>query len=135
MSCWGRFGVILGSCWRFFEVSEGVAFKVRRSVPKVRELGSQVESKLASKLGQVGLKIDIQLHSNFDFISEGIWEPLGLDFGVVLGSKIEPKKDPKIRSVRNAKFDSRVGGSSIFDVPGTSKIDQKSMPKQLQDRT
>jgi len=62
-------------------------------------------------------------------------EPLGLDFGSLLGSKIELKNDLKIRHVKSVKFDSRVGGSSIFDVPGTSKIDEKSMQKGLQDRT
>ena len=91
MSCWGRFGVILCSCWRFFEVSEGVAFKVRKSVPKVRDLGAQVESKLASKLSKVGLKIDIKINSNFELVPEGILDPLGLDFGSHLGSQIEPK--------------------------------------------
>ena len=62
-------------------------------------------------------------------------EPLGLDFGSLLGSKIEPKSDLKIRIVKVAKFDSRVDGSSIFDVSRGSKIDQKSMKKRLQDKT
>ena len=71
---------------------------------------------MASKLGQVGLKIDIYLHSNFELVSEWIWEPLGLDFGSLLGSKIELKSELKVRSIENAKYDSRCSGSSIFDV-------------------
>ena len=98
-------------------------------------LGAQLEPKLASKLGQVGLKIDILLRSNFEFVSEGILEPLGLDFGSRLGFEIEHKNDLKISSAKNAKFDSRCSGSSIFDVPGSSKIDQKTMPKGLRDKT
>ena len=53
------FGVILGSCWGHVGVSERVAFKVRKSAPKVRDLSAQVEPKLASKLGQVAIKIDV----------------------------------------------------------------------------
>ena len=53
------FGIILGSCWGHVGVSERVALKVRKSEPKVCDLGAQVEPKLASKLGQVGLKNDI----------------------------------------------------------------------------
>ena len=90
---------------------------------------------MASKLGKVGHKIDILLRSNFEFVSEGILEPLGLDFGSRLGSEIEHKNDLKISSAKNAKFDSRCSESSIFDVPETSKIDEKSMPKRLEDRT
>ena len=53
------FGVILGSCWGHVGVSERVALKVRKSEPKVCDLGAQVEPKLASKLGQVAIKIDV----------------------------------------------------------------------------
>ena len=53
------FGIILGSCWGHVGVSERVALKVRKSEPKVCDLGAQVEPKLASKLGQVAIKIDV----------------------------------------------------------------------------
>ena len=53
------FGVILGSFWCHVGVSERVAFQVRKSAPKVLDLGAQVEPKLASKLGQVAIKIDV----------------------------------------------------------------------------
>ena len=53
------FGVILVSCWGHVGVSERVAFQVRKSAPKVLDLGAQVEPKLASKLGQVAIKIDV----------------------------------------------------------------------------
>ena len=52
-------GWILVSFWGHVGVSEGVAFQVRKSAPKVLDLGAQVEPKLASKLGPVALKIDI----------------------------------------------------------------------------
>ena len=61
-------------------------------------------------------------------------EPLGLDFGAMLASKIEPKTNPKIERLKKQKFDSRVGGGSIFEGQGVSKIDEKSMPKRLQDK-
>ena len=54
-------------------------------------------------------------------------ERLGLDLGSLSGSKIEPKTDLKIRGVKSVKFDSRVDGSSIFEVPGRSKIDKETM--------
>ena len=52
----------------------------------------------------------------------------------MLASKIEPKTAPKIERLKNQKFDSRVGGGSIFEGQGVSKIDEKSMPKRLQDK-
>ena len=61
-------------------------------------------------------------------------EPLGLDFGGMLASKIEPKTEPKMEKLKKQKFDSRVGGGSVFEGQGVSKIDEKSMPKRLQDK-
>ena len=52
----------------------------------------------------------------------------------MLASKIEPKTNPKIERLKNQKFDSRVGGGSIFEGQGVSKIDEKSMPKRVQDK-
>ena len=61
-------------------------------------------------------------------------ERLGLDFGAMLASIIEPQTEPKIERSKNQKFDSRVGGGSIFEGQGVSKIDEKSMPKRVQDK-
>ena len=61
-------------------------------------------------------------------------EPLGLDFGGMLASKIESKTKPKLERLKNQKNDSHVGGGSIFEGQGGSKIDEKSMPKRLQDK-
>ena len=149
-SCWCHLGhhfsvildVILVSVWVHFEVilvskrpggtqGESVPFKNLYFLQLGAQLGAQVEPKSAPKLGQVGLKIDVYLHSNFDLVSEGIWEPLGLDFGSLLGSKIESKNDLKIRRVKNAKFASRLHGSSIFEVPRVSEFDEKLMKKRL----
>ena len=52
----------------------------------------------------------------------------------MLASKIESKTKPKIERLKNQKIYSRVGGGSIFDGQGGSKIDEKSMPKRLQDK-
>ena len=62
-------------------------------------------------------------------------EPLGLDFGGMLASKIKSKTKPKIEQLKKQKIDSRFGRGSIFEGQGGSKIDQKSMPKRLQDKT
>ena len=48
--------------------------------------------------------------------------PLGLDFGCLLGSKIDAKNELKTRGVKGQKLHSRVGGSSIFDVRGSLKL-------------
>jgi len=62
-------------------------------------------------------------------------EHLGIDFEDFLGSKMEPKSELKTRGAKFVKFDSRLHGSSIFQVRGKSEIDQKSMQKRLQDMT
>ena len=49
---------------------------------------------------------------------------LGLDFEYFLGSKMEPKSELKTRGAKFVKFDSRLHGSSIFEVPGWSEIDK-----------
>ena len=47
-----------------------------------------------------------------------------IDFEGHLASQIEPESELKTRGVKSAKFDSRVGGSSIFEVPRGSEIDE-----------
>ena len=84
---------------------------------------AQVDPKLGPKLSQVGLKIGVQLHSNFELILEWILEPLGVDFGRLLGSKMVSKSGLKIRCVKTQKFEFRVDGSVVFEVPRVSKID------------
>ena len=56
-------------------------------------------------------------------------------FDVAGALQMKLKSELKIRSVKSAKFDSRVDGSSIFEVPRGSKIDEKSMQKRLRDKT
>ena len=68
------------------------------------ELGWLGKSPLGPDFGSL-------LGSNFELAFEWIREPLGLDFGSLLGFQIEVKNDLKIRSVKIAKFDSRLGGS------------------------
>ena len=48
-----------------------------------------------------------------------------------MGSKIEVNNDLKIRSVKIEKFDSRLDGSSIFEISRETKIDEQSMPKDF----
>ena len=54
-------------------------------------------------------------------------EHLGIDFEDFLGSKMEPKSELKTRGAKFVKFDSRLHGSSIFEVPRCSESDEKSM--------
>ena len=84
---------------------------------------------------QVATKIHFEVGLNFDPTSEGILEHLGLDFGGVLGVKMESISELKIRSVKTWKFDSRLGGSLVLEVPGGSKINKKSIKNRLQDKT
>ena len=53
----------------------------------------------------------------------------------MLSSKIEAKTELNIKTWKYVKFDSGVHGSSIFKGQGGSKIDEKSMPKRLQDKS
>ena len=70
---------------------------------------------------QVGAKLASKSHPYRHDVSKivlvWILEPLGLVFGQLLGSKMKVKNELKIRGVETAKFDSRIDGSSIFDVP------------------
>ena len=62
-------------------------------------------------------------------------EHLGLDFEYFLGSKMEPKSELKTRGAKFVKFDSRLLGSSIFEVPRWSGIDEKLMQTGPQTKT
>ena len=62
-------------------------------------------------------------------------EHLGLDFEYFLGSKMEPKSELKTRGAKFVKFDSRLHGSSVFEVPGGSGIDEKLMQTGHQTKT
>ena len=62
-------------------------------------------------------------------------EHLGLDFEDFLGSKMEPKSELKTRGAKFVKFDSRQHGSSLFEVPGGSEIDEKLMQTGPQTKT
>ena len=48
-------------------------------------------------------------------------QPLGLDFGYLLGYEMVHKSELKTKGVETAKFDSRRGGGSVFDVPRYGK--------------
>ena len=62
-------------------------------------------------------------------------EHLGLDFEDFLGSKMDPKSELKTRGAQCVKFDSRPHGSSIFEVPGWSEIDENLMQTGPQTET
>jgi len=62
-------------------------------------------------------------------------EHLGLDFEDFLGSKMEPKSELKTRGAKFVKFDSRLHGSSLFEIPGWSEIDDKLMQTGPQTKT
>ena len=52
----------------------------------------------------------------------------------MLAAKIEAKTVPKRERLKNQKICFRIGGGSILEGRGVSKIDEKSMPKPLQDK-
>ena len=52
-------------------------------------------------------------------------QPLGLDLGYLLGYEMEHKSELKAKGVEPAKFDSRRGGSSVFDFPRGGKTLKK----------
>ena len=52
-----------------------------------------------------------------------------------MGAKMESKSELKRSDINMCFFDSRAGGSFIFDVAGGSKIYENSMEKRLQDKT
>ena len=56
-------------------------------------------------------------------------EHLGIDFEDFLGSKVDPKSELKTRGAQCVKFDSRLHGSSIFETPKGSKINEKLKQK------
>ena len=49
---------------------------------------------------QVAIKIHFEVGQNFDLVSGGILEQLGLDFGGGWGVKMEPQNELKIRSMK-----------------------------------
>mgnify|MGYP005670337911 CR=1 FL=1 len=57
-------------------------------------------AKLASKSGQIGVKIGIQLDSNFKLVSEEFVDPLGDNFGCLFRSKIGSESVPNIRCLK-----------------------------------
>ena len=70
---------------------------------------------------QVGAKLASESHPYWHDVSKlvlhRILEALGFVFGHISRSKMQPNNQLNIRSVETAKFDSRLDGSSIFDVP------------------
>ena len=48
-------------------------------------------------------------------------QPLGLDLGYLLGYEMAHENELKAKGVEPANFDSRRGGSSVFDVPRCGK--------------
>ena len=49
---------------------------------------------------QIAIKIHFEVGQNFDLVSGGILEQLGLDFGGVWGVKMESQNELKIRSMK-----------------------------------
>ena len=81
------------------------------------------------------LKFVIQTSCCVNFVFHLIFDPLGVDFGTLVGSKTDPNMGAKSNVAKTQKLAFRLHGNAIFEVPGGSKIDQKSMPKPLQDKT
>ena len=97
--------------WRFHGKGPGLQKRF------LIDFGRQHGAKLGPSWGQVGFRIASILAWCFEASS-------GVDFGAswvrfwrTFGSKMQPKNQLNIRDVETAKFDSRIDGSSIFDVP------------------
>ena len=102
-----------------------------RWIRKRRFVGPFLAPKLGAILDPCWVKTDSKTTSKLIGFMERISVHLGVDFGTLLGSKIGSKSALKIASWKTVKFDSRLGGGSIFEVPGGSKIERKSFKNRF----
>ena len=90
--------------------------------------GVQVGAKLAAKS-------DPLLHVLSKLILDRILEPLGVDFGCVLESKLSSERVINLRKLKCSKCYYLRYETSFFHVPRGPKIDEKSVPRRTQHRT
>ena len=70
----------------------------------------------------------------FDFVSDRVLEPLGLDVGAIFGVNFGPRKVSKLKMPMCTKCCYLQYETMICALPRGPKIDEKSMPKRLQDK-
>ena len=70
----------------------------------------------------------------FDFVSDRVLEPLGLDVGAIFGVNFGPRKVSKLKRPMCTKLYYLQYETMVFNLPRGSKIEEKSMPKRLQDK-
>ena len=61
-------------------------------------------------------------------------EPLRVDFGAVLGSNFGPRRTSNLKRPRSRKCYHLQYETIVFALPRGLEIDEKSMPKRLQDK-
>ena len=71
----------------------------------------------------------------FDFVSDRVLEPLGLDVGAIFGVNFGPRKVSKLKRPMCTKLYYLQYETMVFDLPRRSEIEAKSMPKRLQDQS
>ena len=70
----------------------------------------------------------------FDFVSDRVLQPLGLDVGAIFGVNFGPRKVSKLKRLMCTKLYYFQYETMVFNLPGGSEIEEKSMPKRLQER-
>ena len=70
----------------------------------------------------------------FDFVSDRVLEPLGLDVGAIFGVNFGPRKVSKLKRPMCTKLFYLQYKTMVFNLPRGSKIEEKATPKRLQDK-
>ena len=77
----------------------------------------------------------VQVACVFNIVFDCILDALGVDFGSVLASKIDPRSVSKLKRPMCTKLYYLQYEAMVFDLPMGSEIEQKAMPKRLEDST
>ena len=71
----------------------------------------------------------------FDFVSDRVLELLGLDVGAIFGVNFGLRKVSKLKRPLCTKRFYLQYETMVFNLPRGSEIEEKSMPKRLQDKS
>ena len=77
----------------------------------------------------------VQVACVLNIVFDCILDALGVDFGSVLASKIDPRSVSKLKRPMCTKLYYLQYETMVFDLPRGSEIEEKSMPKRLQDKS
>ena len=95
---------------------------------------AQVGAKLATSWIQNRYKMHVQVACVFNIVFDCILDALGVDFGSVLASKIDPRSVSKLKRPMCTKLYYLQYETMVIHLPRGSKFEGKSMPKRLQDK-